>query len=360
MEHDDVQQPDRGKRYSPELWALIRSLWEQTEGMSHAKAGKIASEQLHEDCPARSAIVARQSREGWIKGNTAVVAPRVKREPKPAPVKKRELKPIPAPKPVFPDDDEPELIDVDREEAGLSDKEWVFVRQYVTHLNAVRAAKEAGFYRHTSAKALLEKKSIQLAIEGEFEALQKRSGITVEMVLARYWDLATANPNDLVEHRRTCCRYCHGENHMYQWTAGEYERAQLLARQEDQPEPPIAGGLGFDMRKSPNPDCPDCGGDGIGRTIIKDTRNLSGPALVLYAGVEPTKEGERVKMHNQLSALETVAKHIGMLREKLDVNVNISASNAELDAIYERRMEEMRRKALEARGRGPVTLENGE
>jgi phage terminase small subunit len=76
------------------------------------------------------------------------------------------------------------------------------------------------------------------------------------------------------------------------------------------------GGVGFDARKPPNEKCPDCFGDGIGDAHFKDTRALSPSARRLYAGVKQTKDGLELKLHDQLNALITVGKHLGMFVEK--------------------------------------------
>ena len=38
--------------------------------------------------------------------------------------------------------------------------------------------------------------------------------------------------------------------------------------------------------------------------------------MALYAGVKQTKEGFEIKMHDQLAALDKVAKHLGMFSDK--------------------------------------------
>lgn len=50
------------------------------------------------------------------------------------------------------------------------------------------------------------------------------------MVLARYWMIATADPNELAVHRRVCCRHCFGKGHAYQWyDEAEFDEATVRA-----------------------------------------------------------------------------------------------------------------------------------
>ncbi|OHX19562.1 hypothetical protein BI344_17815 [Chromobacterium sphagni] len=40
------------------------------------------------------------------------------------------------------------------------------------------------------------------------QARSRRTEITADMVLDRLWQIAAADPNDLVQYRRENCRYC--------------------------------------------------------------------------------------------------------------------------------------------------------
>lgn len=43
---------------------------------------------------------------------------------------------------------------------------------------------------------------------------------------------------------------------------------------------------------------------------------------VLYAGVKQTQGGFEVKMHDQLAALQSVARHLGMFNDKVKVDLD--------------------------------------
>jgi phage terminase small subunit len=146
----------------------------------------------------------------------------------------------------------------------------------------------------------------------------QKAAITQAMVLERFWMIATANPNELIEHRRICCRYCFGIDHAYQWkTEGEFERESTIAVSKGLPPLTEDGGFGYDATIAPHPKCPNCHGEGLGRIHANDSRSVSPSALALYAGVKQTKDGGfEVKMHDQLTALDKVAKHLGMFSDK--------------------------------------------
>src|SRR5690606_19416068 len=122
--------------------------------------------------------------------------------------------------------------------------------------------------------------------------------------------IAAADPRELVENLHDSCRYCWGEGNRYHWTAREFERAQETYKdaldawneqyrkkhpRREPKEPDVAGGLGYDPRREPNQDCPECFGRGVLYQHLADTRFLSDSARMLYAGVELTQHGVRMK-----------------------------------------------------------------
>ena len=46
--------------------------------------------------------------------------------------------------------------------------------------------------------------------------------------------------------------------------------------------------------------------------VMPDTTKLSRKGLALFAGVEQTNHGLKIKMHDQLKALEMVGKYLGV------------------------------------------------
>jgi len=173
-----------------------------------------------------------------------------------------------------------------------------FVHEYLVDLNGRQAAIRAGCDPKAArrvASDLLATDEVRAAVEKAMAARAARLGITPEQVLQRWWDIANADPAELIEHRRVCCRHCYGKDHRYQRTPSEmakaidaFNEAQMLAESKGErfactldPQ----GGIGYDARKDPNPDCPECFGEGVALVHAKDTRDLSPTAKRLYAGV---------------------------------------------------------------------------
>lgn len=215
---------------------------------------------------------------------------------------------------------------------ALTAKQQRFIEEYLIDLNATQAAIRAG-YSPRSAMQIgennMRKHEIQEAIQKAKEKRSGRTEITQDMVLQRWWDIATADPNEIVHIRRVCCRNCFGINHKYQWIdEDEYQRAVQLAiataKEDETPRIPSSeGGFGFDRLLRPHPKCPVCNGEGNAETHIEDTRDLEGKAKLLYAGVKQTTAGIEIKLHDQGKALENVARHLGMFNDKLEVNANV-------------------------------------
>jgi phage terminase small subunit len=144
--------------------------------------------------------------------------------------------------------------------------------------------------------------------------------------------LATADASDLMELQVRNCRHCWGVGNRKQWkneTEYAFACAEVMDRNaatyaawqkdvdigsqrpkpDDEPLPSDAGGYGFDVFASPNPECPHCLGEGIEHVHFKDTRKLRGAAKRLFAGVKRTKDGLEIKTRDQDKALDMLAKH---------------------------------------------------
>ncbi|MGG3282748.1 terminase small subunit [Paenibacillus solani] len=209
---------------------------------------------------------------------------------------------------------------------ALTAKQHLFVQEYLIDLNATRAYKAAGYSVKSDNAAgveghrLLRNPKIAAAVKEAMDKRSERTEITADMVLERWWTIANADPNDLIYHRRVCCRYCFGQDHAYQWVdKEEYLNAVQIARQMEKPLPVNNGGYGFDSTLRPHPKCPRCHGEGFGEIHATDTRDLSPQARMLYAGVKQTQSGFEIKMRDQDKALENVARHLGMFNDKMEL-----------------------------------------
>jgi len=217
-----------------------------------------------------------------------------------------------------------------------------FVFEFLKDLNGTQAAIRAGYSRTNAefeASRLLADEDVQAAVKALQDERARELKLEANEVLRHLVELAIADPNELIQHRRGCCRYCHGNLFGYQRTPAEMDRdreahqAAELERQRKggQDVTPQAfdekGGVGYDPRKPPNEDCPECFGEGVERIHLADTRDLSGPARRLYAGVKQTKDGVQILMRDQDKAIELIGRHLAMFKDKVehDVTENVAA-----------------------------------
>jgi len=222
-------------------------------------------------------------------------------------------------------------------EGELNARQQRFVQEYLIDLNATQAAIRAGYSKKTARQAgaeNLSKPVIAGAISDAQKKVGEQAGITAERVLTEIWNIATADPRDLVEHKVGCCRYCWGKDFRYQRTDREFDDAKrandharkTLAIEKRPPPFQPEGGKGFHKNREPNPDCPECGGDGVGRTVVHDTRNLSAGAASLFAGIKETKEGLEVKFHSKDASLDKLCRHLSLFNDKLHVDASVKGS----------------------------------
>lgn len=216
---------------------------------------------------------------------------------------------------------------------ALTDKQRRFVDEYLVDLNATQAAIRAGYSEKTACEQssrLLANVKVSAALQDAMKARSERTQITADMVLQKWWDLANVDANELVEYRRDNCRHCWGVGHAYQWTEAEFEEAERKAVSKNGDMPTSEGGFGFLPTRAPNADCPECAGEGHGEIHVHDTRRLKGAARALYAGVHQGKDGLKVLLEDRSKALDNVAKHLGMFKERIEHSGEIKTPELKL------------------------------
>lgn len=193
-----------------------------------------------------------------------------------------------------------------------------------------------------------------------------------EAVLRTLVDQLNADINELSQHRRVCCRACHGEGNAYQCTPLEYgraklkhdeKRAKLLKDSEgavDIGEFPSVEGDWYDKRKAPNPECPECFGDGIGEVILGDTRYLSKAAKALYGGVKQGRDGIEIMITSREKVIDQLARVLGMFKDKDPANNGVSLTPDELGMLFWERMEKARARQQQVYAERGIVIENGE
>lgn len=225
---------------------------------------------------------------------------------------------------------------------GVLQRERLFCAEYLKHFNRSKAYRDAGFVAknsnvaNASAAKLLERPTVQEFLAEQVGKRFDRLGVDVDRLVSEYTALALADVRDIVEVHKSACRYCYGIGHRYQETPSEeHERRkahdsalrQWLARAKSGVPPPgtlaefdALGGIGYDPRKEPAEDCPECFGEGKERIVVHDTRNLPPEAAKLYAGVKVTDAGMQVLTHDKSDALKHLGMHLGMFVKKMELS----------------------------------------
>lgn len=221
----------------------------------------------------------------------------------------------------------------------LDNRERLFVEYYLAteKLDACVAAKQAGYSDSMARSKAYQwvsdsktKPHVYAAVRAGMERIAKEVQIDQQMIVRGLINEVVGDRNKLVQYRRPPCRCCYGKGNRYQFTPNEMEEARekhaitivqakaagiMLTPNElafDE-----KGGLGFDPRKEPNPDCPECFGEGKGEIFVADTRKLDADSLALYDGVERGKDGLKLKMPDRNAARTLLMRHAGMLNDKL-------------------------------------------
>lgn len=234
-------------------------------------------------------------------------------------------------------------------EATLSPQEVRFVAEYMIDRNGARAARSAGYAvgaAKVTAHRLLKRTNIKQAIDDRGKAILHDLSIEANDIHRIWWELGTADVNEVVSIESVNCRHCYGKGYEYQWrTQAEFQRqlnkevwnittgkneaerianfGKMLKLAPKHPMMPSAeGGFGFDEYRTPNPKCPYCGGVGSQRMNLKDTTNVTGAALSLIEGIETTQHGVKVKLADRNAAIANLAKSIGMFDGAKDGEVS--------------------------------------
>lgn len=223
----------------------------------------------------------------------------------------------------------------------LTPRQQRFVEEYLVDLCAKAAATRAGYSAKTAEQQgyqLLQHPSVSAAVAKLAHKRSEKTGITSERVLEALAATAFGDVSKLIEYRRVCCRWCHGKGHKRQETAGERDRRRLSLVEENErrrnerdedgdtdrePLPPLEwddeGGIGWDPRVDPHPECPECWGEGHGEVFLHDTRKMDADARALYAGVKQTKDGISVNVNSQDHARELLGKHLKLFADRTEL-----------------------------------------
>jgi phage terminase small subunit len=220
---------------------------------------------------------------------------------------------------------------------ALKKEEYLFAEGIaIMRLSATEAAARAGYqHPHKLGSRLMRRPLIVAQIDQMRRQTAEAHGINEDKVFKQWVQIANADPNELMEIRRNCCRHCHGKDFRYQRTKCEmrearsaHEESRLKAKAAGRTIRPFdeEGGEGYDRRRAPNRDCPECHGEGVMTPFIRPTRSVSEGARRLIAGVKVHKNGGvEIKMRDQDAALLNIAMHLGMLAGEQQTQGDLTA-----------------------------------
>ena len=162
------------------------------------------------------------------------------------------------------------------DQKSVTEREKRFVSHYLIHLNASKAAAEAGFSEHSCAQIayqLLQKPSIQAAIQKAMDRRAKRTEITADRVLKELARIAFSDVTSVAEF----------------------------------------GPTGVTLKNSED--------------ISEDDRHC-----ISEVGEIPTKEGPAVKVRlwDKLRATELLCKHLGLCVDKKQLELTGKLSFADI------------------------------
>lgn len=193
------------------------------------------------------------------------------------------------------------------DEFGISDQQAKFAMLVAQGKKPTEAYRLAGYEgqgatANSNASRMLRNARVYRAISYFRNQYQKRHTADLDLLVSQLMAIVQADPNQLAQFRRVNCRYCWGENHLYQWRdIAEFDKAAAQASRDGKPEPEY-GGLGFVDNAIPNPDCPKCCGEGTGQLYMADTTLLDGDARQLYAGSKLGKYGVEILLEDKAAA----------------------------------------------------------
>lgn len=320
-------------KLSPEVWSTVRAAWE----LNASPGFQWVVDQLHLPVSGQ-ALRKRAQREGWAKVATGKVADgegclNENGKPSPKPTPSLGLERL-----------APDIAE------KLTHKQRLFVGEFAKDTNATQAAVRAGYAPRSAEQQgsrLLSNSKVVNAIEIVQCDRLNRMSAEADAIVTQLYALATADPGEITQYRRTCCRHCWGTDFGYQRTPAEFRAhekawklAAMKAKKAGNPEPEFdeEGGLGYNPTKDPNPECPECHGEGVGSTFINDTRTLSPAARLLFDGVEQTRDGLKVNMQSRERAREQLARIAGLYNQQGDDPENTEVSVEELERRYTERM----------------------
>jgi phage terminase small subunit len=189
-------------------------------------------------------------------------------------------------------------------ETGLTPRLRAFADEYMRDLNGT-----AAYLRiHPGAKVttaateswrILRNPKVRAYIAATRERLELAADFSKADLLRELVSIVRADPREITQMRQISCDHC--------WPHDEEDEAPKGKTKKDL----LAPRKGLPMWQEPNPDCEHCQGEGIPKPWFADVRKLSTGAARLFQSVHVTKDGMRINLRDQDSALDKLAKILG-------------------------------------------------
>ncbi|NDY89748.1 terminase small subunit [Ideonella livida] len=260
--------------------------------------------------------------------------------------------------------------------SGSKFARWrTFILHYLVDRNGLQSAIKAGFSPNgasVTAFRLLSDPKVKAVIQAHEAALAKHLGISIEEYARETMAMATADPQELMQMRRVCCRYCHSPDPTKplmkpsEVTAARQEhearRAELLAKSGKDVMPefeePVAW---YNPKQDPNPECLECRGEGEVQPFFADTRALKGSARKLFRGLRVGKDGLEMKTADQDAHWANMGRIIGAFKDRdQEPDATDVASAAALGATFGAAMAKSRETAEQVRSRRAASGMDGD
>lgn len=174
--------------------------------------------------------------------------------------------------------------EIDNEDGSLTEKQRLFVLEYLRDFNATRAAMAVGYSKKT-AYAIgwenLRKPQIQAEIKRQKEAMADELGMSVQRIIAEYMKIAFADITDLLEFGQK-----------------EVPVMTMFGPMTDDAGNPVTKVVNY--------------------VDFKDSESIDG---TIISEVKQGKDGVSVKLHDKMKALEKLEKYLGFMTEEQRLRV---------------------------------------
>lgn len=188
---------------------------------------------------------------------------------------------------------------------GLSPKEKRFVEEYLIDLNATKAAERAGAPSNSAKQRgyeLLQKPDVAAAIEEAQRARSDRTKVTQDMVLQELARVAFASLADVTNWG------------VKEVAIGYDDEGRRLAAEDI--------GMAVKVEYVPQP---------FVEPVDRD--ELMPEVRAAVAEVSLGREGFKIKMHDKIGALDKIARHLGMYKDKVEHSGTVTIRKG-LEAFY--------------------------